>query len=99
MIIYSANADARHCVTRLVLHVRSDQEEAECPHCSGLLNKKTPILAGDEPEPICDKGGMIVALGMAIDRRPKCPHCYGRFDLTISLPNDQGEAQPPAKNL
>ena len=83
-IVNTAGSD---CQERLVLHLHAGQEVAECPHCKGLLTKETPILAGDENEPIRGRNALIVGMYMALDPRPKCPHCYGRFELTISLQN------------
>jgi len=72
---------------RPVLHLYAGQEIAECPHCKGELSKKTPIMKGDENEDVRGRNGVIVAMRIATDPRPKCPHCYGRFGLTVSLPN------------
>lgn len=72
----------QHCLV-----LRSGQEIAKCPLCGGELSKETPILKGDEDEPIKDGNGVITAIRMAFDARPKCPHCYGRFDLMIILDN------------
>jgi transposase-like protein len=72
---------------RLVLHLHAGQMAAECPHCKGELSKKTPIMKGDENEEVRGRHGVIVAMRMATDPRPKCPHCYGRFELVIHLPN------------
>jgi transposase-like protein len=67
----------------VALHLHAWQEVAECPHCKGELSKKTPIMKGDKSEEIYGRLGMIVAMRIATDARPKCPHCYGRFDLVV----------------
>jgi len=74
-------------IDRLVLHLHAGQEVAECPHCKGELSKKTPIMKGDESEEIRGRHGVIVAMRMATDPRPKCPDCYGRFELVLHLQN------------
>lgn len=74
---------------RLVLHLHAGQVIAECPHCKGELSAKTPIMKGDEAEMILDRNATIVAMRMATDPRPKCPHCHGRFELVIHLQNDR----------
>jgi hypothetical protein len=72
---------------RHVLHLHAGQQFAECPHCKGQLSKKTPIMKGDENEEVRGRHGAIVAMRMATDARPKCPHCYGRFELVIHVQN------------
>jgi hypothetical protein len=71
---------------RLVLDLYPHQV-AECPHCKGELSQKTPIMKGDENEPIRGQNAMIVGMRMALDPRPKCPHCYGRFEVVIHFQN------------
>jgi len=78
---------------RLVLHLYAGQTVAECPHCKGELSMKTPILKGDEPQEFRDGSGALTIMRMALDPRPKCPHCYGRFELIIHLQNARAMAQ------
>ena len=84
---------------RLVLHLYSGQQIAECPHCKGELSKKTPIMKGDENEEVRGRSGVIVAMRMATDPRPKCPHCYGRFELVIHLQNAEAQTPPDSGNF
>ena len=80
--------DAPGClVDRPVLHLHTGQEIAECPHCKGELSKKTPIMKDDEQQELRDENGVFMVMRMALDPRPKCPHCYGRFELVIHLQN------------
>lgn len=67
-----------------VLRWYRGQTVAECPHCRGTLSKATPILAGDEAEALLGRRPAEVVARTATDPRPKCPHCYGRFELVIS---------------
>lgn len=77
-----------------VLHLYAGQGVAECPHCNGELSKETPILAGDEPERIENREAMVVAVKMINNPRPKCPHCYGRFESVIHTGVKRTEVPP-----
>jgi transposase-like protein len=83
----------RDSVNEPVLHIYAGHTVAECPHCKGELSKKTPIMKGDENEEVRGRNSVIAAMRMAADPRPKCPHCYGRFELVIHLQNESRQAR------
>lgn len=72
-----------------ILQVCSRQSVAECVNCKNEISKKTPIIKGDENEAVLGRHGVIVAMRIATDPRPKCPHCYARFQLVIHFQNNQ----------
>lgn len=61
-------------------------QDAECPHCGGAITKETPVLAADDPQSSFDPADLALEAPTVVrlsDRRPKCPHCYGRFILIV----------------